>query len=154
VSKVALALYHVIRLNMIEFLRRLLSKLQKPSTKATAKLSHNHRVSPISVSYNEIGISLYHQGQLEQEVKWNDIDLIAIRIEDDFLPFPYWYVGNKDNLLRIPNDAVGSNELFFTGFNKHVMGYESDDTFKVIIEAATAMEGSFIVWRPKDAAVA
>ncbi|MGL4667929.1 MAG: hypothetical protein ACRCWR_08360 [Saezia sp.] len=38
------------------------------------------------------------------KIAWGDIDLVAISIEDEFLPFPYWYIGNEENLIRIPND--------------------------------------------------
>ncbi len=97
---------------------------------------------------------MYFEGDVKQSVTWGEIDLIAIRIEDEFLPFPYWYVGNQENLLRIPNDAVGSKELFFDGFSEYVKGYKSDETFKVIIEASAAMEGSFVLWRAENATAA
>ncbi len=94
---------------------------------------------------------LSFEGEMKQYISWTDIDLIAIRIEDEFFPFPYWYVGNKENLLRIPNDAVGADSLFFDGFSQFIAGYKSDATFKVIIEASSAIEGSFIVWSDDNA---
>lgn len=136
---------------MFGFLRRLIFKYRKSEAKGSARPSRNERSSPILVSYNKTGVSLSFEGQVKQEVAWIEVDLIAIRIEDEFLPFPYWYVGNKENLLRIPNDAVGGKELFFDGFSEHISGYKSDATFKVIIEASAAMEGSFIVWRHENA---
>jgi hypothetical protein len=139
---------------MFGFLRRLISNSGKSEAKGSAPPLHNEQSSPISVSYNGIGVSLSFEGQVKQKVAWSEIDLIAIRIEDEFLPFPYWYVGNKDNLLRVPNDAVGGKELFFDGCSEHVSGYKSDATFKVIIEASAAIEGSFIVWRTENAAAA
>jgi hypothetical protein len=112
-----------------------------------------HQLSqPISVEYDASGVTLRVEGEPERTVLWKDIQLIAISIEDEFLPFPYWYVGNRDALLRIPNDAQGSRELFFQGFVAHVPGYDSDSAYRTIIEASGAMEGSFIVWRSADLA--
>lgn len=134
---------------MLSFLWRIFS----PSNPAEAQAAIG-KPSIISVEYDEHGLRLSLDGQEKQAVAWDEIDLIAIRIEDEFLPFPYWYVGNKENLARIPNDAVGGKELFFDGFSEHLKGYKSDSTFRVIIEASGAIEGSFVVWRSEDAAAA
>lgn len=104
-----------------------------------------------SVSYDQEQISLFLDGEPVAKVGWKNIDLIAIRIEDEFLPFPYWYVGNRETLLRIPNNAVGSKDLFFEGFKTHVPGYDADATYRTVIEASGAMEGSFILWRAPGA---
>ena len=139
---------------MFVFLRRLIARSGKCKAKGSAPPSGNEPSSPISVSYNGIAVILSVEGQVTQKIAWSEIDLIAICIEDEFLPFPYWYVGNRDNLLRIPNDAVGGNELFFDGFGESLSGYKSDATFKIIIEASAAMEGTFIVWRSEKPAAA
>ncbi|MDN0083697.1 hypothetical protein QU487_13170 [Crenobacter sp. SG2305] len=137
---------------MLSFLQRIRSKFGKSNVQVATAPSRNQSSSPISVSYNDQGVCLSFEGQGNQFVTWAEIDLIAIRIEDEFLPFPYWYVGNKDNLLRISNDVIGGKKLFFDGFCEHITGYKSDETFKIIIEASAAMEGSFIVWRAANAA--
>lgn len=111
------------------------------------KLAGNIRSSLASVSYNEQLVSLQLKGSDKQEIAWNEIDLITISIEEDFLPFPYWYVGNQNNLLRIPNDALDGKELFLEGFSKFIDGYKSEVTFKAIIEASMATEGKFIIWK-------
>lgn len=139
---------------MLRFFQRLFTKSESSSSRSTGAPASNRPSSPISVSYNEQGVQLYFEGAVKQSVAWGEIDLIAIRIEDEFLPFPYWYVGNQENLLRIPNDAVGGKELFFDGFSEYVKGYKSDETFKVIIAASAAMEGSFVLWRPENATAA
>ncbi len=139
---------------MLRFMQRLFVKPENRSVQAIATPSGKQPSSSTSVIYNEHGIRLSFEGQEKQFVAWGEIDLIAIRIEDEFLPFPYWYVGNQGNQLRIPNDAVGGRELFFDGFGEYIQGYKSDETFKVIIEASAALEGSFIVWRPENATAA
>lgn len=130
------------------FLRLIGAGTSEPPSSSSAAL--DGQSTPISVSYDATGVSLLLKDQLVQQIAWSEIELIAIRIEDDFLPFPYWYVGNKSTLLRIPNDATGGRELFFDGFGKYISGYTCDEAFKVIIEASAAMEGSFIVWKTES----
>ena len=107
--------------------------------------------SPIAARYDVWGIYLQHEERELGKVSWHEIDLVAIRIEDEFLPFPYWYIGNKANLLRFPNDAKGGKELFFDGLGEHIPGYKCDSTYKTIIAASSALEGSFIVWKSANA---
>ncbi|MCD4484227.1 hypothetical protein LQR31_07030 [Chromobacterium vaccinii] len=136
---------------MLRFFQRIFTKSESSGTHLTSTTPSAQPSSPISVIYNEKGVQLHFEGEVKQSVAWGEIDMIAIRIEDEFLPFPYWYVGNQENLLRIPNDATGGKELFFDGLSKYVKGYKSDETFKAIIEASAAMEGSFVLWRTENA---
>lgn len=103
--------------------------------------------SPVSVSFDAAGVYVEYGSVEKGRVKWSDIDLVEISIEDEFLPFPYWYIGNKENLLRIPGDAIGASELFFDGLEKYIDGYGTDEAYNAIIESSAAMEGSFIVWK-------
>ncbi len=130
---------------MIKFLRKIFSKRVHASEQIVP--ASQNMVSPIRVTFDDAGVSLFYQGERKNHIKWCEIDLIAICIEDDFLPSPYWYVGHEDNLLRIPNDAENGSELFFDGFKQYIDGYGSDDNFKTIIEAQGAMEGSFVIWK-------
>jgi hypothetical protein len=128
---------------MFQFLRKLFTSTpieQAPTTPDTA----------FAVTFDEWGFYLAEHGTPQSQMAWSDIDLVAINIEDDFLPFPYWYVGNPTTLLRISNDAVGGKELFFDGFSQHLNGYRADATFETIIAASTAMEGSFVVWKASE----
>ena len=134
---------------MLTWLSRLFSK--KTSSAPPASGAADDPNTRFSVRYDSERVSLYLDGELLQSVAWQAVDLIAIRIEDEFLPFPYWYVGNRDNLLRIPNNAAGSKELFFEGFKDHVPGYDNDATYRTIIEASGAIEGSFVLWRAPNA---
>jgi hypothetical protein len=136
---------------MLALFKKLLSGRPAPSASRTDGSAKP--ASPIAVEFDDWGIHTSMHGQPQGKVAWGDITLIAIRIEDEFLPFPYWYVGGKENLLRIPNDAEGAKELFFDGLSQKVPGYQSDKTFRTIIEASCAMEGAFILWRSDDAIV-
>lgn len=131
---------------MLKLIRKLLDK-KLFSEKAQER-------SSVSVRYDDIGVYAEYFGADDGFVKWSEINLIAICIEDDLLPVPYWYIGRKENSLRIPNDAVGGSELFFEGLSKYIDGYGNDETYRTIIAASSAMEGSFIVWKAPDAVVA
>lgn len=130
---------------MFQLLRKLFSNAADTTAPPSEPLA---TLNPsIAVTYDDWGFYVKEHGALQNQIAWSDIDLIAISIEDDFLPFPYWYIGNRNNLLRISNDAPGGKELFFDGLSQHISGYKSDATFNTIIEASTAMEGSFVVWK-------
>jgi hypothetical protein len=104
---------------------------------------------PVRIGYDADCITQTIDGQAAQTLAWNDIEFITIHIEDDLLPFPFWYVGNRDIQLRIPNDAEGAESLFFEGFAEYLPNYRSDRTFKIITEASIALEGSFLVWETR-----
>jgi hypothetical protein len=99
------------------------------------------------VSFDDVALYTSSNGFIDHTVAWSDILLIAINIEERFLPFPFWYVGTQTGLVRIPNDAEGAQALFFDGFSQHVHDYKSEATFRTIIEAQGAVDGSFIVWK-------
>jgi len=139
---------------MLGIFQRLRARLGNRAAQAPAACPGHRPSCPISIAYDAQGIVLSLDGRAQQSVAWGEIDLIAIRIEDEWLPLPYWYVGNQDNLLRIPNDAIGAHELFFAGFSEHISGYSSDATFDVVIAASAATEGSFVVWQAANAPAA
>ncbi|MBB1381465.1 hypothetical protein H5071_05680 [Shewanella sp. SR41-2] len=131
---------------MFKFIRKLFKKGVEPKREESA--------SPVSVSFDDDRIISKLDGNIIGSVEWQEIDLVAICIEDDFLPFPYWYIGYEGNLLRIPNDAVGGSDLFFEGMGKYIPEYSSDATYQKIIEASSAMDGSFIVWKSDKVKIA
>lgn len=136
---------------MIQWIRNIFSKGAGKARPANENQISAASQSPVTVKFDKQGIECDYKGGAAGSVTWNEIDLVAIRIEDEFLPFPYWYIGREGNLLRIPNDANGGKELFFDGLSEYLDGYRCDETFKTIIAASSAMEGSFIVWRPNNA---
>lgn len=128
---------------MFDRIRSLLSRLSGRGAKPRAP---RPSLSPVSVTFDDWGVRLSESGQTQGEVAWADVHLVAICIEDAYLPFPYWYVGTPGSLLRIPNDAVGGSALFFDGLAKHLPGYHTDATYRTIATASCAMEGIFFVW--------
>ncbi len=100
-----------------------------------------------AVAYDAWGLRLSVGGQVRQALPWDAIAIVAIRIEDAVLPCPYWYVGNEETLLRIPNDAEGGPALFQDGFREHLAGYDTAAARAVIATAMASLDGGFIVWR-------
>ncbi len=87
------------------------------------------------------GISLGAAGAARQSLAWEAIDIIAIRIEEDMLPAPVWYIGNAATLLRISNTADGLTALFDGGFARHLAGYEAGAAGAVIAAAMARLSG-------------
>lgn len=106
---------------------------------------------PLSVRFDDWGVYKAKHRQDQARMEWKEIKLVAICIEDSACPQPYWYIGNDESLLRIPNNAPGAEELFFDGFAEKIPGFKCDTTFRTIIEASAAMEGTFILWRAEEA---
>lgn len=135
---------------MPSFFRRILTAFQSPQARRQLPPPDGLPVS-VQVSFNADGVTQTIDEQAAQTLAWTDIEFITIHIEDDLLPFPFWYVGNQDIQLRIPNDAEGAEPLFFDGFTRYLTGYKSDRTFRTITEASIALEGSFLVWETQPA---
>lgn len=104
------------------------------------------RQSPCSVVFDDHKIHSFYNGNPHESIAWNDVENIFIIIEDDFLPFPYWYIVNGNTGVRMPNDAVGGKDLMGE-FGSRLPGFQRDKTYRVIIDAMGAMEGVFMVWK-------
>jgi len=122
-------------------LRRLFGRLRGRSA------AGRRRHAPVVVQFDDQGFSTLNEDGERSGIRWQDVALITIAVEDALLPFPYWYVGGKDCLLRIPNDAPGARELFFEAFPAKIPGYDCDATYGTILVASAALEGSFVVWQ-------
>ncbi len=111
--------------------------------------SSAERQSLCSVVFDDQNIRSFYNGNPHESIAWAEIENIFIGIEDDFLPFPYWYIGNSKTDIRMPNDAVGGKELM-DEFGNRLPGFRRDETYRVIIDAMGAMEGMFMVWKRPD----
>ena len=101
---------------------------------------------PITVQFDDSTIKTTANGADHESVEWQDVENVVISIEDDFLPMPYWYIGNGKVGIRIPNDAIGGKELL-DEFTRRLPGYNCDETYRAIIEAMAAIEGDYMIWR-------
>jgi hypothetical protein len=131
---------------MLNWLRDFFSKLKRPARQDAPP------GSPLRVEFDPQGILTLLDGQEHERVAWEQVKRVVIAIEGDFLPFPYWYIGDGTAGVRIPNDAQGGERLFFEGLAERLPGYRCDATFQAIIRASTALEGVFLVWEAPDPA--
>lgn len=115
-------------------------------TKQKRKSQKASSLSPITVQFDDSTIKTTVNGADHETVAWQDVENVVIRIEDDFLPIPYWYIGNGKTGIRIPDDAIGVKELL-DEFTKRLPGYNCDATYRAIIEAMAAIEGAHPIWR-------
>jgi len=130
-----LAWYYVVK-----FKNSLSPAKQKRESQKAAPLS------PIAVQFDDSIIKTTLNGTDHEAVAWQDVANVVIRIEDDFLPMPYWYIGNGKTGIRIPNDAIGEKELL-DEFTRRLPGYDCDETYLAIIEAMAATDGIHPIWR-------
>lgn len=107
------------------------------------------RQLPCSVVFDDHKIESFYNGNPHESIAWAEVENIFVSIEDDFLPFPYWYIGNGKTGIRMPNDSVGGKELM-DEFGNRLPGFRQDETYRVIIDAMGAMEGMFMVWKRPD----
>lgn len=127
-------------------------QLKNTDPLATQPDSENNSAtaSPITITFDETVLKTTHNGAEHEKVVWDDIAKIVVVIEDDFLPSPYWYIGNGKTGIRVPNDATGSKELL-AEFARKLPGYDCDETYKAVIRAMCAMEGFFVIWERPSA---
>jgi hypothetical protein len=104
------------------------------------------RQSPCSVVFDDQKIQSFYNGNPREVIAWDEVENIFILIEDDFLPFPYWYIGNGKTGIRMPNDAIGGVDLM-NEFGLRLPGFARDETYRIISNAMGAMEGMFMVWK-------
>jgi len=108
--------------------------------------------SPITVQSDDWGVRTFRDGNEHGQIAWAQVEIVFVNIEDEFLPFPYWYIGNAEGscIVRIPNDAGGAESLFFDVFPERLDGYRCDETYEIIAAASSALAGTFVVWKSSE----
>lgn len=79
-------------------------------------------------------------------VAWSDIELVAINIEGDFQPFPYWYIGHSEQGVRLPNDAENMGDVL-AALAQKLPGFISPTTRQNVETALQAAEGYYYIWQ-------
>jgi hypothetical protein len=99
--------------------------------------------SPFSVSFNDSEIVLTLNGKRRESIRWNDLAMVGVRIEQDgFLDTPYWILCGRPGGCIYPHDAVGSREIF-TELQKRLPGFDN----QAVIQAMGMLTGGAIVWQ-------
>lgn len=102
-------------------------------------------ISPYAVSFDDLNITAFHLDGVVQTLAWADVLLIYIKIDDSFLPEPWWQLFGGGQLCSFPSSANGQAELV-NEFETRLAGYHSKASYMAIITAMGAMSGSFEIW--------
>jgi predicted metal-dependent HD superfamily phosphohydrolase len=94
-------------------------------------------------SDDEIAVSF--EGKVRERVRWDDILVVGIRIDDGFLPQPWWVVGGTKGGCWYPSDARGW-EIAHREMSERLPGFDP----KAVIQAAGMMSGGVIVWEKNE----
>lgn len=85
-------------------------------------------------------------GKIFGQINWQDIEQIAINIEGDFEPYPYWYIGHATQGVRLPNDTENMGDVL-TALEQHLPGFATTETQRLITIALQAAEGRYQIWQ-------
>ncbi|UOO82211.1 hypothetical protein LVJ83_01675 [Uruburuella testudinis] len=79
-------------------------------------------------------------------IAWQDIEIVAINIEGDFEPFPYWYIGRPNQGVRLPQDTENMADML-AALAQYLPHFASDTTRREIDTAMQASEGRYYIWQ-------
>ncbi len=105
---------------------------------------------PEHLSYRAVIAPDYLAGEINGQefgrVAWADIEMVAVNIEGDFEPFPYWYIGHAGQGVRLPQDTENMADVM-AALAQHLPHFASVVTRKEIDTAMQAAEGRYVVWQ-------
>ena len=84
-------------------------KARAPDT-GTAPAARAPAPARYEVRCTDDEISVHVDGVLGGGVRWNDLRLVGIRIDEAFLPQPWWWLTGAAGDCAYPNDADGRQE--------------------------------------------
>ena len=106
--------------------------------------------APERITYHAVISADYLAGEANGKafgrVAWQDIELVAINIEGDFEPFPYWYIGHAEQGVRLPQDTANMADVL-AALAQHLPHFASATTRKEIETAMQAAEGRYYIWQ-------
>ena len=97
--------------------------------------------SRYAVTCDDQGIAVAHDGKPVESVRWADVTAVLIRIDDSFLPQPWWIVRSASGGCMYPNDARGA-EAAIDSLSGRLPGFD----YAAVIKAMGLMSGGVIVW--------
>jgi hypothetical protein len=102
--------------------------------------------APLAVRFDDWGIHVKAQGREHSRIAWQDVRQVLITITGAPLSYPHWQIGNEHGGVVVPNDATGGMDLF-KALPARLPGFDRDESYRAIMEACSASEGSFVIWR-------
>lgn len=99
----------------------------------------------LQVVFDDSRIRMLRNDVERDSIAWQEIAHIVIQIDGDIRPLPYWLLLKDSGGLRIPNNAIGLEQLL-EQCKTQLPGYDSEATYATVITAMGAMTGSFAIW--------
>jgi predicted metal-dependent HD superfamily phosphohydrolase len=103
--------------------------------------------SRYAVMCDDDGIAVTRDGELVERMRWADVTSVLIRIDDDFLPQPWWLVRGASGGCMYPNDARGAE----TAIDRLASRLPRFD-YAAVINAMGLTSGGVVVWQSAPAA--
>lgn len=92
------------------------------------------------VTFDDQGVRTMLNGKAHESVSWDDLMAAGIRIENDYLPIPYWVLFGQKGGCLYPSDAIG-NEAILAELQRRLSGFNNE----AVIEAMGKLKGT-VVW--------
>ena len=127
--------------------KRQMRRASRLLTRKTSSRWRRRYVSPYVVTFDDEGVTVDIGGKKREAVRWVDLVVVAITIEDEYLPFPYWILFGRHGKggCLYPNDAVGAREMLHA-LQARLPGFDNG----AVIKAMGMMSGGVYVWKHPD----
>ena len=98
--------------------------------------------SSYAVSCDDDGVTVARDGKTVESVRWAAMTSVLIKIDDSFLPQPWWIVRGANGGCMYPNDARGA-EAALDRLARRLPGFD----YAAVIKAMGLTSGGVIVWQ-------
>ena len=94
------------------------------------------------VEFDDLEVRVFYKGELHGRVEWSALRTVGIRIDESFLPVPWWYLfGSAQSGCIYPGEASGAREVL-----REMQVRLPDFDNGAVIEAVGLMAGGRVVW--------
>jgi hypothetical protein len=97
---------------------------------------------PYRVEFDDLEVRVIYKGELHERVTWSALMAVGIRIDESFLPAPWWYLfGTAQSGCVYPGEALGAREVL-----REMQVRLPDFDNVAVIEAMGLMAGGRVIW--------
>lgn len=107
--------------------------------------SSGSRKSPFLVTFDDATVTVTCPGRKTETVAWSDLVMVGIRIEDGFLPEPWWVLGGSKSGCLFPTDAEGGRE-FLVELQRRLPGFDN----RALIEVMGSVDRGRVLWEARQ----
>lgn len=102
--------------------------------------------TPYEVRFDDAEVRVFFKGELHKKIAWADIDAVGVKIDDSFLPAPWWILfADAETQCFYPSEAKGGMDML-TELQRRLPGFDN----RAVIEAMGLMEGGRLVWSKRS----